>query len=385
MRFVPLLWLCLAAICLAQEAVVQQTLFEGRPALILSNDKLELTIFTHGGAFANLTLRDDPEKLSPLWNSVRMAQAGGPKHSRFSFGHFICVDGFGPASPEELSAGFPGFGEARALPWAVAFSGKEENIRSLTFSVKLPFVQELLTRTHRIVDGENVIYVETEIENLLAYDRPLCWAEHVTLGPPFLEPGVTVVDMSAHQARTGAHELTPGALPDRFASFRDFTWPMAPGVDGNKIDVCVVPLKPNSSDLTTSLMDPSRSLVFVTALHPVKRLVLGYVFKPDEFPWLQNWEYYPPNPKTMARGLEFSTQPFAVGRREAIQTHSMLGAPTYRWLPARSKISSHFLMFYARTPEGFQKVDDVRLEAGTLTVEDHQAAKKITLAASLPL
>ena len=105
-------------------------------------------------------------------------------------------------------------------------------------------------------------------------------------------------------------------------------------------------------------MDPARKLVFVTALHPGKRLLLGYLFKPQEYAWTQSWEYYPPN-KKLARGLEFSTQPFDVPRREVVQLNSMFGTPVFRWLPARTKIESRFLMFYAHTPEGFNKVDDV--------------------------
>jgi hypothetical protein len=69
-------------------------------------------------------------------------------------------------------------------------------------------------------------------------------------------------------------------------------------------------------------------------------------------------------------------------RREMVQQNSLLGTPTYRWLPAKSKINSAFLLFYTRVPEGFGKVDDVVLERGTLTVEDRKTGKRITLAAS---
>jgi hypothetical protein len=128
-------------------------------------------------------------------------------------------------------------------------------------------------------------------------------------------------------------------------------------------------------------MDPARRLVFVTAFHPEKRLLLGYVFRREEYPWTQLWEFYPDAEK-LARGLEFAAQPFDLPRREVIQTNSMFDTPTYRWLPAKSKISSAFLMFYARTPEGFRKVDDVVLEGGRLTVEDRASGKKLILAAS---
>ena len=135
---------------------------------------------------------------------------------------------------------------------------------------------------------------------------------------------------------------------------------------------------------TTTALDPSRKLVFVTALHPGKGLLLGYVWKREESPWLQTWEYYVA-PNQMARGLEFGTQPFDLPRREVISTASMFGVPTYRWLPAKSKITTDFLLFYTHTPTGFSKVDNVKMENGELRIEDRTTGKQITLKASLPL
>ncbi len=68
-----------------------------------------------------------------------------------------------------------------------------------------------------------------------------------------------------------------------------------------------------------------------------------------------------------------------------VQLNSLFSTPVYRWLPARTKIESRFLMFFAHTPEGFSKVDDVRLENGKIIIEDHKAHKQVTLAASLPI
>jgi hypothetical protein len=377
----PLLALLCALPLWAQRSVT----WEERPGLELANDKITLVVLPKGGAMVDLTLRDDPEKLSPLWNPIRMAREAG-QTPRFgdSMGHFLCVDGFGNVSPEERAAGMPGHGEAHRLPWDLLASGKERKVLSVRFSVKLPLVQEVLTRTLRLVDGEQVVYVESEIENLLAFDRPLCWAEHATIGSPFLEPGKTVVDMSASRAKTRTYkDQGGGSLQHRFANFQDFTWPLVPGLNGETIDIRAAPTTLGFGDHTTCLMDPSRRLVWVTALHPEKRLLLGYVFRREEFPWTQNWENYPPNGK-LARGLEFSTMPFDVPRREAVSLGKMFDTSTFRWLPAKSKVPSYFLMFYTRTPGGFRKVDDVTLESGRLTIEDRQAGKKITLAASLP-
>ena len=371
---------CFCSLALGQRAVT----FEDRAGLQLSNDKLDLTVLTHGGAMVDLTLRDDPDKLSPLWNPVRMAREAGQKPTfGSSLGHFLCVDGFGNVSREERAAGMPGHGEAHTLPWETRSSQKDGKTLTVVFSVTLPLVQEVLTRTLRMVDGENVVYVESELENLLAFDRPICWAEHATIGSPFLEAGKTVVDMSASRAKTRTYKDQGGPLGHRFANFQDFTWPLAPGVNGDLLDIRAAPTTLGAGDHTTCLMDPSRRLAWVTALHPDKRLLLGYVFRREEFPWTQNWENYPTNGK-LARGLEFSTMPFDVPRREAISIGKMFDVPTYRWLPGKSKIGAYFLMFYTRTPEGFRKVDEVTLDGGRLTIEDRGAGKRVTLAATLP-
>jgi hypothetical protein len=365
---------------------MKRSVFEELPAMVLANDKIELTILTHGGAMTGLVLLDDPRKLSPLWNPIRLAREAGQKNIFGpSIGHFVCVDGFGPVSPEEQAAGLPGHGEAYEQPWELRFSGKEGNTATVTFAAKLPLVREVFTRTLRLVDGENVVYVESQLESQLGFDRPVCWAEHATIGAPFLQPGVTAVDMSAHHARTRPHEPGDDAdLHHRLPSGKDFTWPMAPALKGGKLDLRVSPKDSGWGDHTTCRMDPARNLVFVTALNPEKRLLLGYVFHREEYPWLQSWEYYPAS-GAWARGLEFSTQPFDVPRREAIQLNTLFDTPTYRWLPARSRIGTHFLMFYTHAPEGMRKIDDVRLEKGQLTIEDRGARKQVTLAASLPL
>jgi hypothetical protein len=374
MRYLLLLFSCVA--------LAETPKFEGISAQVISNDKLELTVLTEGGAFVNLVLKDDPEKLSPYWNPIRYARERGGKHSGASLGHFVCVDGFGPVSPEEKDSGLSGHGEAHTLPWETKLARKDGSTSAVTQSVKLPILQEIFTRTLRVVDGESVVYVQSELESLLGFDRPVNWGEHATIGAPFLEAGITVVDMPAKRAQTRPDK--PGSLPMRLTPGKDFTWPMAPGASGKKVDVRASPDPPNSLDHTTCLMDPSRKLVFVTALNPSKRLILGYLFRREDYPWVQSWDNYSPD-RRMARGMEFATQPYDVPRRETVETNTMFGAPTYRWLPAKSKIESRYLLFYTHAPEGFRKVDDVRLENGKLLIEDHKAKKQITLDASLPL
>ena len=357
--------------------------FHGQPALVMSNDKIELKILPLGGAMVSLVLKDDAEKMNPMWDSFRAdIEAGKPVREGGSVGHFVCVDGFGPVSPSERAAGLPGHGEAHTLRWVTQASSKQGRLAGITQAVQLPRVHEVLTRTIEMVDGENVVYVRSKLQSLLAFDRPICWAEHATIGSPFLERGVTVVDMSRNRALTRPHREGERPWRYRLASATEFEWPMAPTLEGGKVDLRAAPRPSHSLDHTGHLMT-ARDHAFVTALHPGKRLLLGYVFKTSEFPWLQIWESYPPE-GMMARGLEFGTQAFDLPRRTVITDNRIFGELLYRWLPANATIETSFLMFWTRTPDGFAGVSDIELKAGKLHIRDELSGQSLTLDASQP-
>lgn len=372
----PFLFLTTAG--LAQRAAE----FESRPATAFENDKIELLVLNRGGAFASLLLKDDPVKMNPMWNPALLArQANQPARFGDSFGHFVCVDGFGPTSKEEAAAGFQGHGEAHRQAWEQVAAEKTGRIQKIKWRASLPIVQETFTRQLELVDGEQVVYVESELESLTAFDRPINWAEHGTIGYPFLTPEKTVVDASVGRCQTRPHN---DARPHRLLSTQEFQYPSAPLIGGGLTNLRTVPRQPDSMDHTGCLFDPSRRLAFVTAINLEKRLMIGYLVRREEYPWLQEWMNYPAN-LSLARGLEFGTQPFDVSRRETVEMGKLFGQAAFRWLPAKSKIGSRYMLFYTRVPEGFSKVDDVRHENGSLVIEDKSAGKTIRLAASLTL
>src|SRR5439155_7024772 len=151
-------------------------------------------------------------------------------------------DGFGPVSREELAAGLSRHGEAHLQVFEQRVAAKEGKSAVLTMAATLPIVQEIFTRTYRMVDGESVIYVESQLENLLGFDRPVNWAEHATIGSPFLESGVTVVDISGSRSQT---RPVPEANTRRLDGGKDFTWPMAPALDGKTVDLRAAPFDPH--------------------------------------------------------------------------------------------------------------------------------------------
>lgn len=363
---------------------VREGEFHGQPALILANGKIELSVLPNGGSLARLVMQDDSEQMNPLWDAVRAgAEAGRTPRPGGAMGHFTCVDGFGPVSDEERAAGLSGHGEAHTQSWVTQSFGVEDKVASLTQAVQLPHVHEVYTRTIRMVEGENVVYVQGKLQSLLGFDRPVCWAEHATIGSPFLEAGVTVVDISENRAVTRPHESKNATY--RLPPFQEFVWPLLTTADGEEIDLRAAPNPPNSmEDHTAHRLDPQRQYAFVTALHPEKRLLLGYLFPTEQYPWLQIWEHYPPT-GIMARGLEFGSQAFDLPRRTVVTQNKLFDQLLYRWLPAQASIEGNFLMFWTRTPEGFQGVDDIQWKDGELRIEDRRSGQDLRLKAVLEL
>lgn len=370
LRLSALLFAALGVLC-AQSPSSRS--YNGRPAVALANDRVEVLILPQGATIASIILKDDPAGLNPLWNP-------GEKSGAIGIGHFLCLDGFGQTSPQEQKAGLPFHGEAMRA----AFKRESGDAASVTFSARLPLVQERVTRTYRLRPGENVLYVRTRVESEVAFDRPMVWAEHGTIGSPFLKRGVTAMDIGGTRSQTRVwKDRGRGPVQRRLASGREFQWPAAPTLDGAAVDLRTAPQQPGSGDHTTTLIDPSRTYGFATALHPGKRLLVGWIWRRADFPWLQNWEHYPAE-GVLARGLEFATQPFDIPRREAVALAGMFDAPVFRWLPAKSVIEADFILFYTRVPEGFARVKDVRVSDGTIVLDDG-TGNSVELAVSLPL
>ena len=361
--------------------------FEGQEAIVLSNGKLDVTVLPHGSVLANIALADDPQKLSPLWNPIRLGREAGRGPAQFNgiFGHFPCVDGFGQPSADERTAGLPQHGEAHGSHFAVTNEPGAVSMRAT-----LPIVQEVFTRIFRMVPGESVLYVDSQLENLLGFDRPVNWAEHATVSAPFVAPGKTTIALSGSRSQNRDYTANQqqgrggggrGGSQRRLVPGKDFTWPMAEGLEGSRVDMSVIPDNPHYTDHAATLMDPSQRLEWVTALNTEKKLVYGYVFRREDYPWIQHWGNFP-SVNALVRGIEFGTQPYDVSRRDVLNAGPLFSTPTFRWLPAKSKIESHFIVFYSRVPEGFGKVDDVRLENGQIVILDNGSNKRAVLAAS---
>lgn len=324
-----------------------ETPYLSRRAVAIENEHLRVTVMEEGGHIAEVFHK--AAAINPLWTPTFAGtepSAFGPEQEALFgtgveakllcgiLGHNLCLDLFGGPSPEEFAAGMTAHGEASVLPYAL-----EERGGSLVCNLHMPLAQ---VRFHREITlhGEDV-HIRECVTNLAAFDRPLAWTQHVTLGPPYLQPQTTQFRMTGDRGATIAGEL---GAPGYLQSGKLFAWPYARLTNGGAIDARKMkPEAPASSYIAVRMVPQSAHAsghASWTAWSPESRLAISYVWQRSDFPWLGLWEenrarsFSPWNSGEVARGLEFGTSPFPESRRANVERGRLLDTPCFRWLPA---------------------------------------------------
>lgn len=201
-----------------------------RDGLRIHADWGYVSVLLGGGHICELVSNSHPE-INPLWRpqwhtidpdlysqEKHEKEFGGPPDGRLLagiFGHSLSFDYFGPPSEEESAAGLSTHGEAPAVRWQLPRELSTGN-PGFEYGAALPVAQIDFRRTLTINEKRPIIYFEEKARNLSRADRPICWNEHVTIGPPFLACGVSVVDMPATRSKviSASYSSTMGLAPD---------------------------------------------------------------------------------------------------------------------------------------------------------------------------
>jgi hypothetical protein len=328
---------------------MHETRYRNRRAFEIENDAFRVTVAAEGGHIAEILHK--VSGVNPLWNppwpTIEPSTYEPQKHREYGnniessllcgiLGHNLCLDLFGPPSPDEEAAGIPVHGESNIL--AHEFSSLADGLTSRCI---MPRTQLAFERTIRLSAAR--IWIEENVENLWPLDRPIAWQQHVTLGPPFLELGATQFRAPATRSRA-------------IGGAGDFDWPWRPLADGRKEDLRVYIDAESSGGFTTHLMDPALERSYFFAFAPVARVLLGYVWRRSDFPWLGIWEenrsriHAPWNGRTLTRGMEFGASPFPETRRQMIERGRQFDTLCYRWIPARSKVRAEYYVALTNAP-----------------------------------
>ena len=327
------------------------TIYHGRRAAAIENQHLRVTVLREGGHIAEIL--DKETGINPLWTppwrtsepsayaSGVYAEYGDGAESKLLagiMGHNLCLDIFGGPSEEEAAAGLTVHGEGSVAAYEI-----DDAAGGLTLRARFPMAQIAFER--RIELRDRTVRIREAVENLTACDRPIGWTQHVTLGPGFLEKGVTQFRASATRSKVWESEF---GAHDTLRAAAEFDWPAAPRRDGGVEDLRVLTSAASSCAFTTHLMDPAREHAYFAAFAPAARLVFGYVWKQADFPWMGIWEenysrtHAPWNGQTLARGMEFGVSPMPESRRQMIDRGKLFGVPAYRWLPAKARLEVEY-------------------------------------------
>jgi hypothetical protein len=380
-----------------------KTSWQGRPAWALENGVVRLVTVTGGGHIAEFRFVESSgnPSLNPLWvppwkpiepyrynARLHASRYGLPAEGKLLSGvagHSICLDYFGMPSEEEAAHGLSIHGEAPSAKWTVNAHRVTAGQARLVLSVRLPIAGLQFTREIRLLPGESVVYFKETVTNEGKADHLFHWTQHVTLGPPFLNQAESRVAISATRGRTLAHSYDHH---DLVKASMDFRWPRAPGIAEKEIDLTRPFTQPGTGFLVSLLLDPRRETEFISALNVRHRLLVAYCFERSDFPWVAIWEENqartaPPwNGRCQARGLEFSSTPFPVGRREAFANGPLFSTPTFSIVPAGAQKTIRYIAFLAELPGGFDAVRDVRFADGEIQVAGAGRTNVVSLPAA---
>lgn len=378
--FILLLFLTCPAFAEMQKAA--RVKFEGRKGWKLSNDKVEIIALEGGGHIVSAKLlgKNEP-KINPFWiphwKSMEPYEFKMDVHGKIYgknmegqllsgiMGHNICLDFFGvPSKAEYEYGGITVHGEGPIVRWKLEKTWADDEEVGLTYSADLPKSMIHVERSLVLKKGEKVLRVEESVTNKGSFDRPFGWCQHVTMGAPFVERGVTLFDTPAMRSSTPPFDFSDTM---RYKKDVEFRWPYAPGSHKETVIARVAADEEASSDYTTQLMDTNMEYGYFTAANPKKGLMMGYVWDREKFPWLDNWEenkgrtHKPWNGKEITRGMEFSTTPWTFTRRQTILQGEFFNTPTYKWIEAGETITTRYAAFFTAIPGDFRGTEMLRL------------------------
>jgi len=370
-----------------------KTKWRNRPAYCLTNGSVQLTALTGGGHIAEFRLVDPPGSVNALWEvpwatmdpdqfhkSLRenFRKYGPAPVGRFlaSFtGHAVCVDYFGGPSEAEAAQGLALHGEAANSRWRVLESRQSPAEARLSLDVRLPAAGLRFERELRLRRDESVVYVQECLTNERAQDHLFHWTQHVTFGAPLLHPDESSVALSGNRAITWPHGYEGASL---LRDNQEFVWPQAPDIEGGNVDLSRPFARDGKGFVVAVLLDPQREFGFVAALNWKLGLLLGYCFRRADFPWVAVWEENaarlgsPWNGKTRARGLEFSSTPMPVGREETFARGPLFDTPTFRRIPAKSKLTVSYMAFLSQVSPEWRAIRDIQITKDRIFVTEQR-------------
>jgi hypothetical protein len=330
-----------------------------RPSLVLENGVARVVVDLAGGSIGEFRLKT--VDLNPLdWGTP------GPSETKpRAFGHFLCLDRWGPPSEAEGARGMPYHGEATHVPWTLAgeVTRAASGVKGI-MSAQLPIAGLTVRRSVRLAGKSSVFEVVEEVTNTNPLGRVLNLVQHPTIAPPFLDPS-TRVDCNGRRGFAQGGELPDPEKPET-------NWPVA--IDrktGSESDLRRLGANPEPNVASFAI---DAEWGWITASSPTRGLLIGYAWRTSDYPWVSVWRDVREG-RPSARGLEFGTtglhQPFAALTRKG----RIFERPLFEYLDAGASLKKAYLAFLLPIPGDFAGVGAVEVAGGRITIREQAEGK----------
>lgn len=331
--------------------------------LIFNNSKATMTMDMRGGSFTNFEIKARPvNPFSWVIPANWMPKQNTDKSNYVFKGHFLCTGRWGAPSEAEQAAGVPFNGEVTTELWEIAQPKKQgKGFREAVAVCDLPLEQMTVTRKLAFSDTGSFFWITETFKNETAMGRLTNFTQHATIAPPFLTPDV-LIDCNAglgFDQKTALNDLRQKA----------FRWPYGKLNDGRRIDLRLTSDTITTDYVVSHIFDEETKYGWVTATNAQKGLLMGFLFKTAEYPWINLWHH---NDKaTTVFGLEFSTTGFGKDYGMMIKENTrFFGEMPFVWLDAKQQTTKSYCCFMTTIPNDFTGVSKATFANGTLVLEE---------------
>ncbi len=299
--------------------------------LTLSSPEASVSFDLRGGSLVDFHL------IGSGVNPFTWVQNVEPKEEPLR-GHFVCLDRWGAPSEAEIARGVPYHGEAPRVLWKV--TGPR------TMAAELPMANLRIERDITLTGA--TMTVRERVTNRNPTGRVYNMVQHPTIAPPFLDEA-TFIDANAG---LGFAQATPNQEPQPFP-------------------------RAHTADLRRLTADPLPNVVsyiiegptgWVTAASPTSGLVLAYLWKTSEYPWLNLWRDVAKG-RPVARGLEFGSTGLHQPYPELVRRGRMLDRPLFSYLDAGETAERSYTVSLSRLPAGTKRITQVQSAGSRLDLK----------------
>lgn len=336
----------------------------GKTVKVLQNGSCSVEIDLFGGAITKFCLPG--EEINPL--SFRLPAEQMPENNKSGApyqGHFLCLGRWGRPSEGEINAGMPDHGQLSNILWEAEDTGPMK-LEMRAFS---PMEGFHVNRSIELSRNSPLYMVTEEVHNTNTLGRLYNMVQHPTLGQPFLD-NATVVNCNAE----AGFDHSFGVEHEMYAS----TWPIGLCKDMTAIELSN-PQKEYSS-VFLYVVKKTDKMGWVTAYSPTHNLLLGYIWKRTDYPWIILWQDWLGS-SIRYRGIEFGTTGIHKPFKQIISDEDwkVFGKNTCEYIDAGEKPCRKYLSFLCEVKPGFKGVNEIHYSNGDVIIEGLESGQNIEL------